>query len=399
MKILFLLTLLITKANAGGAFLYEVGIPDNGWAAAGRPAYASDSSTVYGNPAGLSYLEKSEFMAGIQPKFAIIDFDNNSTPTSNDINLSAHFPGGSIFYATKFSDKVGFGLGLLSFMGLAIDYGDHWEGKNWIEESAIVTLDLVPAFSYKFSDKFSLGLGLDILWGDIKQQFGVEGVTSPAQLTYEDSKFGIGLNAGLLYNFSSKARLGMKWRSPIALDFQDSPSFNNGLTLPSTKMDMTIPQELSVGLFFDTSDTLSLLLGFDWQNWEKFGEFTLQVGDTSAKALNANLENTWNLSLGMIWAVAESEKLTFGLAYDSSAVEDANRTVMLPLAEQFRISAGYMVTFSDTRMFDFNFTFITSGDNNPVNMAGRPVLNRPKITGNFDPYNVFAIGANYKWKF
>jgi long-chain fatty acid transport protein len=184
MKILFLLTLLISKANAGGAFLYEVGIPDNGWAAAGRAAYDMDSSTVYGNPAGLSYLEKSEFVVGVQPKFVMLGFDNSSM--DNDINLSMHVPGASFFYNTKFGDKVGFGIGVLSFMGLAIDYGDYWEGKNWIQESALLTMDLVPAFSYEFSDKFSLGLGFDILWGKIDQQLGIGGPTSSGQISYED---------------------------------------------------------------------------------------------------------------------------------------------------------------------------------------------------------------------
>lgn len=398
MKILLFLVLLISKANAGGAFLYEVGIPDNGWAAAGRAAYSLDPSTVYGNPAGLSNLENSEFMVGLQPKFISMEFQNQVDNTKeNDINLSMHVPGLSFFYNTKFGDKVGFGVGLLSFMGLAVDYGDYWAGKNWVQEMGVLTMDIVPAFSYKFSDKFSLGLGFDILYGKIKNNIGIGTATSNDQISFEDSTFGFGFNAGLLYNFSAKSRLGIKYRSPIGLDFESALDTNVPISPPSLKLDTTIPQEISLGLFFETSEKLSLLLGFGWQNWQKFGEFSIQNQTTgNVASLNANLENTWNVSGGIIWSVGEIEKLTFGLAYDSSAVEDSIRTVMLPMAAQFRISAGYMVEISEKRMFDFNFTFITSGDDNPVNMAAGPGL-KPAITGNYDPYNIYSIGINYKW--
>ncbi len=395
-KILFLF-LLISKVYAGGLYLYEVGIPDNGWAAAGRPAYVSDPSTVYSNPAGLSNLKNSEIMIGLQPKYAILDFNNDSTPTSNDINLSAHFPGASIFYTTNLSKKVGFGFGILSFMGLAIDYGNYWEGKNWIQKSSLITLDLVPAFSYKFSDNFSLGLGLDILMGGLDQQFGDGGPTSDSYIKYKDSQVGFGFNLGLLYHFSDDVRLGIKWRSPVGLDFEAAPTLNNGTTLSNLKMDMTIPQEVSLGLYIATSEKFSLLFGFDWQNWMKFGEFSLANNNGQTIPINANLQNTWNISGGFIWSVGDIEKLTVGLAYDSSAVTDANRTVMLPVSGQFRFSWGYMVEFSNTRMFDLNLTFITSGNDTTVNMAQGSGF-RPAIKGKYDPYDIFVIGANYSWK-
>ena len=42
----------------GGVFLYEVGTPDLGLASAGRAALAEDASTVMGNPAGMSRLDR-----------------------------------------------------------------------------------------------------------------------------------------------------------------------------------------------------------------------------------------------------------------------------------------------------------------------------------------------------
>ena len=56
-------------AWAGGAWLYEGGTPDVGTAAAGRAALASDASTTFGNPAGMTRLDRSQVHLGIVPFF------------------------------------------------------------------------------------------------------------------------------------------------------------------------------------------------------------------------------------------------------------------------------------------------------------------------------------------
>jgi long-subunit fatty acid transport protein len=52
---------------AGGFFLYEIGTPDVGLASAGYAARAQDASTVFTNPAGMTMLDNSQLLAGIQP--------------------------------------------------------------------------------------------------------------------------------------------------------------------------------------------------------------------------------------------------------------------------------------------------------------------------------------------
>ena len=51
-------------AFAGGLWLYEGSIPDMGMANAGRAASALDASTASGNPAGMTVLERSQFVSG-----------------------------------------------------------------------------------------------------------------------------------------------------------------------------------------------------------------------------------------------------------------------------------------------------------------------------------------------
>jgi long-chain fatty acid transport protein len=46
-------------AMAAGLWVYEMGTPDLGTASAGRAALAKDDATVFGNPAGMTSLDRS----------------------------------------------------------------------------------------------------------------------------------------------------------------------------------------------------------------------------------------------------------------------------------------------------------------------------------------------------
>src|SRR5262245_65494962 len=61
---LCLTAVLATNALAGGLWFYEQSTPDQGTAAAGRAAMARDASTAYGNPAGMSRLDNTQFLIG-----------------------------------------------------------------------------------------------------------------------------------------------------------------------------------------------------------------------------------------------------------------------------------------------------------------------------------------------
>ena len=52
-----------SSARAGGFWLYEMGTPHLGTASAGRAALAKDAATVFGNPAGMTSLDRSRYAA------------------------------------------------------------------------------------------------------------------------------------------------------------------------------------------------------------------------------------------------------------------------------------------------------------------------------------------------
>jgi long-chain fatty acid transport protein len=79
-------TLVTSPAWAAGAYLYENGTPDLGTAAAGRAALGQDASTVIGNPAGMTRLERSQLTGSVYTILPSMQFDRGSGTTSSGGN-------------------------------------------------------------------------------------------------------------------------------------------------------------------------------------------------------------------------------------------------------------------------------------------------------------------------
>jgi len=86
-------------AFAGGLYLYEIGSPDVGLAAAGYAARAQDASTAFSNPAGMTRLKQSQVQFGAQPMYLHVKFDSSSGTTVSGGNgdASAWIPAAGTF--------------------------------------------------------------------------------------------------------------------------------------------------------------------------------------------------------------------------------------------------------------------------------------------------------------
>src|SRR5690242_5231343 len=97
------------RGLAGGFFLSEIGTPDVGLASAGYASRAQDASTVFTNPAGMTRLDGSQVLVGIQPIYGRQVFSTNShttKPGSDGGNALVPLPGGSFFFVYSLTPKL-----------------------------------------------------------------------------------------------------------------------------------------------------------------------------------------------------------------------------------------------------------------------------------------------------
>ncbi len=416
--LVFLVTMLVGgSAHAGGIMLYEFGSNDVGLAAAGYAARAQDAATVFTNPAGMSRLDKSQVLGGVQGLYGNIHFAPNAgtTTTGGDGgNALGWLPGGSLFLVEKINQDWSVGFGVLSYFGLSTTYDDNWVGRYYVQKGTLIGMTLTPAVSYRVSDKLYLGAGANIMYGYLDTQIAVNNIGEArpdGQLKLNDNRWGYGANLGILVEPWQGTRFGLTYLSEVKLDFSAQPQFsglgpllqlalnNRGLLTGSIDMSMTVPQMVMFSGYHELNRQWAIMGNVGWQNWSQFGKVDVQVNTNNPTSLTVNNQynDTWHFAFGAQYRPAETPwTFNAGIAYDTSAVDDDKRTVTLPMGAAWRFGLGTQYAFSQALSLGAAYELAWAA-NMPVDQDRGPLAGRVAGSYNNTSFNFFVL--NLSWKF
>ena len=400
-------TLLNQSARAGGIILYEIGTPDVGLASAGYSARAQDASTVFKNPAGMSLLgTNTQIQAGAQILYGSVKFSGTGSEGGGDGgNAVGALPGASFFYSQALNDRVAVGFGTFSYFGLAEDYGDNWAGRYYVQKSTLLGMSLMPGASFKVNDWLCVGGSLNAMYGYLNTEMAINngplGGGGDGQMKLKDGVWGFGGVAGIIITPCEGTRIGVTYVSPVKLDFSDNPEFINSPILngspkfnKSLDLGVTVPQSVMLGIYQDLNEKWAVMADVGWQNWEKFGKVDVGYNGNNLTT-QLNYKDTWHGALGAKYKYSPKWAMTLGTAYDSSAVDDADRTVTLPMGEAYRFGYGIEWQVRESLIVNLGYEFMWCGDM-PVNQSG-PV--RGNLNGGYDNAWFSFVTVNVTWKF
>src|SRR5512144_107021 len=163
-------------AWAGGLFLYEMATPDVGTASAGRAAAADNAATAFGNPAGMTRLDQTQMLVGIQPAYGISHFDKGNDTTvsgGNGGNALGFIPGMGGYFVYSATPDLKFGLSLGSNFGLSARYQNNWSGRYYSLQSELITLGAFPVAAYRINRWLSVGAGAQIIYGKLNAKSSI----------------------------------------------------------------------------------------------------------------------------------------------------------------------------------------------------------------------------------
>ena len=402
---------LVPSAHAGGIILYEIATPDLGLASAGYAARAQDASTVFRNPAGMSVLEGSQFQGGLQLLYGSVEFsaDSSTSPSLGDEhggNAIGALPAGGLFFTQSLSDRFAVGLGTFSYFGLAEEYDDNWVGRYYAQKNVLLGLSLMPAVSFKATEWLAIGAGLNAMYGYLDSELPIRtGVPDDGWLELNDETWGFGADIGLLITPRQGTRFGVTYLSPVKLDFEDRPSFSNlgGLggaifaNPPQLDLGVTVPQSVMLSAYHELSPKWAILANVGWQNWDQFGKVDVGVDSATPTSLtkNLNYQDTWHGAIGAQYRASEKWLLSAGFAYDTSAVDDENRTLSLPMGEAYRFGLGAQWQVSKAISLGAAYEFMWAGDM-PVTQDS---VYRGRVSGGFDNSWFSFFDVNLTWRF
>jgi long-chain fatty acid transport protein len=399
-----------SSAPAGGIDLYEVSTADVGLASAGYAAGAQDASTVFKNPAGMSRLNGAQLESGLQLLYGNVKFSANSRTTTsggNGNNAVGALPAANLFVTFPVTPKLTMGFGSFSYFGLSENYGDGWAGRYYVQNGTLLGLSLMPAASYQVTEWLAIGGALNAMYGYLDTQVAINTLgPGDGQMTLKDEAWGFGGNAGILIQPREGTRIGANYLSQVDLNFSAKPNFSHlgpigSLPLfqnpPQLNLGMTVPQAVMVGLYQELNDKWALLADVGWQNWSKFGEVSIGYDTANPGSLTAQLHynDTWHGAIGAQYKASEQWRLTAGFAYDTSAVDDANRTVTLPMGATYRYGLGAFWKVSQAVDLGAAYELAWVGDM-PVTQSS---TYRGTVSGSFNDayFMFFSLGLN--WRF
>ena len=384
---LVVLTLILPglSARAAGLWLYEMGTPDVGTASAGMASRASDAGTAFANPAGMTRLTQSQLMVGVQPLYADIKFDTQKATFGGGDggNAGGLVPTGSFSYVNSVSDKLKLGVTAGSYLGLGIKFDNNWAGRYYIQQEDFTTSFLNGSVGYKVNHWLSIGGGVGLVYGQLGVQTNINNVTDgggDGRLKLKDTDTAPGWNLGLLLEPSKSTRVGLTYVSKADLKFKDRPSIHgagplldaalqlSGLKHAEAQFDFTLPNQVMLSAYHDLTPDLAIMADLGWQNWSEFGEIGVSIDSTTSTStsVDANFQDTWHTALGVRYRLDSRWSVSTGVAYDSSPVRNADRSIVLPLDRQYRYALGLTYDWRKDITFGAAYEYMDAGSA-PVN--------------------------------
>jgi long-chain fatty acid transport protein len=410
-------SLLATSAWAGGLALYELGTPDVGTAAAGWSARAQDASTAFTNPAGMTRLEQSQLLAGVQPLYVNVNFDADSSTFGGGDggNAGGWVPSAGLYYVHDVTQNWKLGVAAASHFGLGLDYNDNWAGRYYVTKAELLTFGVTPTVAYQVNSWLSIGAGPTFLYGSLEQKAAINNAVAEGDPTFpdgsikaEDDDFGFGGIFGVLVEPREGTRFGITYLTEVELEFKDVAKLKNlGPTLSAllaglggTKVDLelTVPQMLMVSGYHELTPNLAIMANFGWQEWSKFGETQVTVRSTTTTRLtqDSNFKDTWHIALGAQYRFLENWLWSVGFAYDSSPVDNNDRTPDLPLDRQIRYATGLQYDWGENVTLGAAYEYLDAGDAK-IDQQGGPL--QGDVKGDYKSNEIHVINLNLIWRF
>lgn len=366
-------------AHAAGFALVEQNVSGLGNAYAGQAAAATDASTIFFNPAGMTYLpDRQVVVAGhlIRPQ---AEFSGTVRPdigggNGGDAGDLALVP--NAYLAYRLTPDVYLGVGLNAPFGLKTEYDPDWKGRTQAIKSEVKMVNLNPSIAWKAGESLSLGAGVSIQYAEatLTSSAGGAGVA-----TVQGDDYGWGFNLGALWQASEATRIGLAYRSEVEQTLAGDVGFSTAAALngPVTA-DVTLPDSASLSLFHKLDSRWDLLADITWTGWSDFKE--LRIVRTNGVVLGTPTEENWSdsyrYSLGANYHLNDKLTLRGGVAFDETPVSDAFRTTRIPDEDRTWIAFGAQYRLSRKSAIDVGYAHLFIRDaaidkaENGVTLAG-----------------------------
>lgn len=404
-------------AGANGIALNEQSASSAGTAYAGRSSSALDASTIYGNPAGLTKLKRSEISGGAAV-VSVSDDISDAQSSATGTNKGDSVPLGVVPFAymsTPLDDRLSIGLGLYAPSGLINDYEGSFQGRYHGSYSTTKEITLQPTIAYRINDYVSIGGGPTLNRFNAKlQNYMATGALNNGQdtlVTIKGDDTAIGYNVGLLVDFNEATRWGITYHSKVNYhlkghtEVSGSPSVIPLDGKYDTKLDLTMPESVDTSITHRFNSRWTGYLGATWTRWSRIQKIEAINSGVSAMGQAAGLgrvaeemnwHDTWSTAVGASYQLNPQWLIRAGYAYDQAPVGNADRSVRVPVGNRQAVTLGGAYSPNPDLTIDFAYGYLWDSKAS-VQHSNNSGL-QPEYSANYEnSANGISVQATYRY--
>ncbi len=384
-------------ASASAFQLWEQNASGLGVAYAGSAAVADNASTNFFNPAGLTQLSGVQISVGVAAIGPSYEFNDQGSSSALPPGLTAGIGNGgnagswagvpNAHMAWAVTPDLSLGFSVSAPFGLATEYEDaNWVGKYHSIKSDIKTINYNPSVAYKINDKVSLGFGVNYQT--------IDGELSSAGGTLKGDDASWGWNAGALFTLSPAMRVGVSYRSAVKHTLEGTM---NGTT--PIRTDIKLPDTFTLSVWQQVSDRWEAMGDLSYIRWSSLKTFDVFSRNSGALVTSEyfNYSNAWRLAWGAAYKASDAYKLKFGIAYDRTPVNDADRSARVPDNDRLWLSLGGQWNAGKYGKVDVGYAYLYVKDT-PVNATKTVGSGTATLRGSYDA-SAHIVGVQYSVAF
>lgn len=413
-------------ASAAAFQLSEVSTSGLGRAYAGEAAIADNASVVATNPALMSLFKTNQFSVGGVYVDSKINMSGNTGITALGRNVGARLPSTStnlhqknvvpgslvpnMYFVAPVNDKVAIGAGMNVNFGLKSEYDNKYNGGVFGGTTDLTALNLNLSGSYRITEGFSAGLGLNAIYAQakIERRAGVLANFMPVKedtiLTQLQDKaaWAFAWNAGVMYQFNENHRIGLAYHSKVDVDFTDhtATSLQAHRIGQEGGLKLNLPDYLEFSGFHQLTEKFAMHYSYKYSHWSRLKNLYATYHADGVEAFHKKMyyRNSSRVALGGTYNVDDKLTLRAGIAYDQAAATE-HASAAIPDTDRTWYSVGATYKFTPNLSVDLGYAYL-KGKKVHFKEEQRISNGAVVVTGNYSSKasaNLYGLNLNYSF--
>ena len=456
-KTLLAMTILLAAsgANAAAFQLAEVSTSGLGRAYAGEAAIADNASVVATNPALMSLFKANQFSVGGVYVDSKINMNGDVNVTS-PLAMNQHNPKGllasgsashrsivpgslvpNMYFVAPINEKFALGGGMNVNFGLKSEYDNKYNGGVFGGTTDLTALNLNLSGSYRVTEGFSAGLGLNAIYAQAKierragiisdavsrvgtaidmglinipPKYAPDVVALRHSITSKDkiltqlqdkAAWAFAWNAGVMYQFNENHRIGLAYHSKVDIDFTDrtATSLQARRIGQEGGLKLNLPDYLEFSGFHQLTEKFAMHYSYKYSHWSRLKNLYASYHADGKEAFHKKMyyRNSSRVALGGTYNVDDKLTLRAGIAYDQAAATE-HASAAIPDTNRMWYSLGATYKFTPNLSVDLGYAYLKG---KKVKFTEKQtVAGLATVTANYTSKasaNLYGLNLNYSF--